>query len=219
MSFNYSPKIVTNGLVLCLDAANTKSYVSGSTIWTDLSRSGINGTLTNGPTFSSANGGTIVFDGTNDYINLGSPQQLQVTNVTLSAWIKTNQTTYQIIIDDLGTSPFTSWGMWLDPTGKIAWFDGSWRTSNISVNNNQITNIVCTLNSTSLKFYINGTQDINSHTVPAIIPTTDNKTIGNQPLNSYPFSGNIYHTLIYNRALSSTEIKQNYNATKGRYGL
>ena len=58
MAFNYSPKIVTNGLVLCLDAANPKSYVSGSTKWNDLSKNYLNGTLTNGPTFNSANGGS-----------------------------------------------------------------------------------------------------------------------------------------------------------------
>ncbi len=62
--------IVTNGLVLYLDASNTKSYVSGSTTWSDVSRSGNNGTLINGPTFNSANGGSIVFDGTNDYVDL-----------------------------------------------------------------------------------------------------------------------------------------------------
>jgi hypothetical protein len=66
MSFNYSPKIVTDGLVLYLDAANTKSYVSGSTVWNDLSRSGYNGTLTNGPTFNISNGGSISFDGVDD---------------------------------------------------------------------------------------------------------------------------------------------------------
>jgi hypothetical protein len=66
MAFNYSPKIVTDGLVLYLDAANSRSYVSGSTVWNDLSRSGVNGTLINGPTFNSANGGSIVFDGIND---------------------------------------------------------------------------------------------------------------------------------------------------------
>jgi hypothetical protein len=66
MAFNYSPKIVTDGLVLYLDAANSKSYVSGSTTWSDLSRGGNNGTLTNGPTYSSAKGGIIILDGSND---------------------------------------------------------------------------------------------------------------------------------------------------------
>ena len=61
------PNIITNGLVLALDAANTKSYVSGSTVWRDLSGNNNSGSLTNGPTFNSANGGSIVFDGVDDY--------------------------------------------------------------------------------------------------------------------------------------------------------
>ena len=69
MAFNYSPKIVTDGLVLYLDAANPNSYVSGSTSWRDISRGGNNGTLVNGPTFNSANGGSIVFDGVDDNIS------------------------------------------------------------------------------------------------------------------------------------------------------
>ena len=62
MGFYRGPNLVTNGLVLALDAGNTKSYQSGSTTWFDKSRNGNNGTLTNGPTFSSANGGSIVFE-------------------------------------------------------------------------------------------------------------------------------------------------------------
>jgi hypothetical protein len=69
MAFNYSPKIITDGLVLYLDAANTRSYPGTGTTWSDLSRGGNNGVLTNGPTFNSANGGSIVFDGVDDYVN------------------------------------------------------------------------------------------------------------------------------------------------------
>ena len=68
--FAHSPKIVTDGLVLALDAGNTKSYVSGSTTWFDKSGFSNNGTLTNGPTYSSANLGSIILDGVNDYISL-----------------------------------------------------------------------------------------------------------------------------------------------------
>ena len=69
MSINYNPRIVTDGLVLLLDAGNTKSYPGTGTTWTDISRNGNNGTLTNGPTFDSANGGSLVFDGVDDYVN------------------------------------------------------------------------------------------------------------------------------------------------------
>ena len=90
MSFSYSPKVVTDGLVLYLDAANPKSYVSGSTAWNDVSRGGNNGTLTNGPTFNSANGGSIVFDGVNDYVALGNISSLILANnqFTISYWLR-----------------------------------------------------------------------------------------------------------------------------------
>jgi len=71
MSFNFSPKIVTDGLVLYLDAANTKSFISGSTTWNDISKNKNDGTLINGPTFNPNNMGSIVFDGLNDYVNCG----------------------------------------------------------------------------------------------------------------------------------------------------
>jgi len=72
MSFAHSPQIVTNGLVLALDAGNTKSYVSGSTTWFDKSGRGNNGTLVNGPTFNTGSLGSIVFDGVNDYVDSGN---------------------------------------------------------------------------------------------------------------------------------------------------
>ena len=72
MSTKYSPKIVTDGLVLCLDAANSKSYPGSGTSWNDLSRNNNTGTLTNGPTYTSSFGGSSVFDGTNDYVSKSS---------------------------------------------------------------------------------------------------------------------------------------------------
>ena len=69
MAIKHSPRIVTDGLVLYLDAANTKSYPGSGTTWTDISGKSNNGTLTNGPTFDSGNKGTIVFDGSNDYVS------------------------------------------------------------------------------------------------------------------------------------------------------
>lgn len=72
MSIYGGPDIITDGLVFCLDAANSKSYPGTGTAWTDLSGNDNNGTLTNGPTFDSSNGGSIVFDGVNDQVNCGN---------------------------------------------------------------------------------------------------------------------------------------------------
>ena len=86
--------IVTNGLILYLDAANYLSYTSGSTTWRDLSSNNLSGSLVNGPTFSSANGGSIMFDGVNDYVNLGNNPSLQfgTGSFTLNVWINLENT-------------------------------------------------------------------------------------------------------------------------------
>ena len=93
MAFSYSPKIVTDGLVLYLDAANTKSFTSGSAVWNDLGRGGNNGALTNGPTYSSANGGSIVFDGTDDYIKVNARTNINnLSTLTINIFAKITNT-------------------------------------------------------------------------------------------------------------------------------
>ena len=89
MAYRNGPKIVTDGLVLCLDAAIGKSYPGSGTSWTDLSGNGNNGTLVNGPTFSSANGGSIVLDGVNDYISTTS---ISISTFTYEGWLYNNLT-------------------------------------------------------------------------------------------------------------------------------
>jgi hypothetical protein len=84
------PEIVTNGLVLNLDAGFVPSYPRSGTTWSDLSLNGNNGTLTNGPTYSSDGGGSIVFDGTNDYIAFTDSNLLPTAGLTLSCWFKTS---------------------------------------------------------------------------------------------------------------------------------
>jgi hypothetical protein len=92
MAFNYSPRIVTDGLVLYLDAANPRSYPGSGTTWSDLSRGGNNGVLTNGPTFNSANNGSIVFDGTNDFIQCSNRTTINL-GLTIETVIKTTSST------------------------------------------------------------------------------------------------------------------------------
>ena len=221
MAFNYSPKIVTNGLVLCLDAANTKSYVSGSTVWTDLSRSGNNGTLTNGPTFSSANGGSIVFDGTNDYVSFST-----ITNntYTIDFWYKMggNDGSYGYFASSGDNGLAISEGGTLNGLiyGQFYYWNG------VGLNNLGIIpsttnwNHICALINTSInniQIYGNGNQ---SSTTTVTSMSTSITNIGRYITSNLNFlKGNLASYKVYNRALSTTEIKQNYNATKGRYGL
>src|SRR6056300_389186 len=93
MALSHSPKIVTDGLVLCLDAADPKSYSGSGTTWTDRSGNGNNGTLTNDPTFDSAIGGSLVFDGSDARVECGSDSSIDIDptgTMTLAAWVNAN---------------------------------------------------------------------------------------------------------------------------------
>ena len=227
MAFNFSPKIVTDGLVLCLDAANSKSIVSGSTTWTDLSRGGNNGTLVNGPTFDSGSGGSIVFDGQNDYCNttyFGGINE----NYTFSIWglNPTNASStyltrgrdargngWSLGISNAGGQFFAAVVTTIPSTVQYTVFGGSF-TSNTWYN---ITGVW--INGVGISLYINGIFIATTNTTSTSLRTsTDGWTLGS--ISSTIFSNNkVANALVYNRALSSQEILQNYNATKGRFGL
>ena len=113
MAISYNPRIVTDGLVLALDAGNPKSYPGSGTTWTDLSGNGNNGTLTNGPTYSSANGGSIVFDGVDDYAEITDSSNnfdLGGIDATLEFWIYIPSTSGADVIIGKGGNT-TNWNL------------------------------------------------------------------------------------------------------------
>jgi len=222
MSFHYSPKVVTNGLVLYLDAGNPTSYVSGSTNWKDLSRSMTSGSLINGPTFSSANNGSIVFDGVNDYVTGSNSSNFAfgTGDFTVSTWAYFNVTNG--IMVDLRTNPVGSGPGYSDylQNGKfkLYWSNADKYTSTGSLAIGSWYNITVTRQSTTLSVYFNGVLD----------GTTFNNT--NLTEGGFRLATNINATgyaneriatvLIYKgKALSAQEVLQNYNATKTRFGL
>jgi hypothetical protein len=236
MSFNYSPKIVTNGLVLCLDAANTRSYVSGSTTWNDLTGNFNNGTLTNGPTFNASNGGSSVFDGIDDYVGKNSSIDTG-QNFSISAWIKPGAINVRNGV--LGNSyPYlgssrgwyfataTNYGSNTNTFFISIGNDNAYRTAT----NNSITlntwNYICgtvTNGGQDIKLYSNGIETgynggiLQSNTITYATPEFYvGRRVSTTP---EPFIGSIATSQIYNRVLSAQEILQNYNATKGRFGL
>ena len=220
MATKYSPKIVTNGMVLYLDASNTRSYPGSGTTWNDLSGNGNNGTLTNGPTFSTANMGSIVFDGTNDYV-IASNSLLShgTSDWTYSTWLKFNGT------PSLGTI-FEN-GYWNNSllvrfeTSVITIYSMStyWGNFTLSPTLGLWYKLDFFRNGNTLYFYLNGKLS-QSISFTADIQPTSNILIGSsQHAANQCFNGNISQFLIYNRALSATEVLQNYNATKSRFGL
>jgi hypothetical protein len=225
-----TPPIVTNGLVLALDASNIRSYTSGSNTWRDLSGFNNNGTLTNGPTFNTDNGGTIVFDGTNDYVSV--PKQtafVNATTFTLAAFMKRRLS--NSVVSCYQGVPFTNdiaLELWSD---NFAYFevgngsDAYGTIANTSTNWQYLTMVfdgTQTGNSNRLKCYINGIllSVIYDGTIPATTSASDSVfLIGYYPNPVNYSDGNIANVQIYNRPLSATEVAQNYNALKSKFNL
>jgi hypothetical protein len=240
MAFHYSPKIVTDGLILCLDAANTKSFVVGSATWSDLSLSRLSGSLINGPTFNSENCGSIVFDGIDDRIDI-SPIDFNLTDLSINTWVNSNDTTinYSRIIQKSDTTSTTKGFLIVNSNidGKLVFvYQPTYSTSEILkrsttiMSNNIWYHISMTYNSINgLKIYFNGVEDLGEISTSPDVAWTSNTgnlfSIGARTggftngIGYQAFNGRISQTFIYNRVLSPTEILQNFNASKSRFGL
>lgn len=242
--YKNTPPIVTNGLVLALDAANPKSYVSGSVVWRDLSGNNNSGSFVSNPGYSvpgysSANNGTISFDGSISNGRIMIPRTYPgslsiISNITMQAWVNykdTGYTSWMIVLDDMGAAPFTSWCMWLNndvpASGKtIATYDnGNWLYSTTRLFPNIWNHIAISKTGSNADMYVNGRYS-NTVTFTALAggiytpeTTTGTGIGGHTDNNAYPFNGNISQVQVHNRALTATEVLQNYNATKGRFGL
>ena len=231
------PNIVINGLVLYLDAANPKSYISGSTTWNDISRSGNNGTLINGPTYSSANGGSIVFDGIDDYVtNIGTTSTfsfIQNTAVfTLNVWVKPSVlgTAMYFMGNNDGTTnakgfffgKLSNDRLWLAVTYNAAsQFVISYQPSNYFTDTNWV-NVTVSVNGSNAIAYKNGIRFGSPSSTIINFSTGDSqRTLAVGRVNNLGsnWSGNVAITQIYNRNLSDEEVLQNYNSTKSRFGL
>jgi len=217
--------IATDGLVLALDAANPKSYVSGSTTWNDLSGNNNSGSLINGPTFSSENGGSIVFDGVDDYVSIS--QNINPSNITLEFVYKASVSSpYEYLISNARDCCGTYNGYELQIVDGVPRFS-IWNSTQVGVNGiltltNQIYHLTATYEGSQLKIYQNSILTGTANSALGIgSPASYNLAIGGMGINPafYNLTGNIYVGRVYNRALSASEILQNYNAQKSRYNL
>ena len=234
MAFSYSPKIVTDGLVLYLDAANTRSYPGTGTTWSDLSRGGNNGSLINGPTFNSANGGNIVFDGSNDYISTNTNSSLTQagnTQFTVDVWVKKSASNKDMLLGPWDNSNRKGWFVQWFTDGNLYFgiTNGAFNYNYVSVSwQNQWFNLTGVFDGSLLtnqnigKIYVNNIlqNTTNSGNMLTSVPAgLVEVSIGRLTNYSSYATGNIAMVKIYNRALSASEISQNYNATKTRFGL
>jgi hypothetical protein len=235
MAFQYSPKIVTNGLSFYVDASNTKSFVSGSTVWNDLTINSNNGTLTNGPTFSRNNGGSIVFDGVDDRVSQTSSINTG-DNFTVNAWIYPTllgTTRRAIVGNSYNYSTRRGWlfctaggsinnTFFLSIGGDNAGVNAPANT--LSLNTWVYVSATCQNGGGSINLYKNGTivNNVISTLSPGnILYDVNQFNIGFRFVGGTqdPYTGNIASVSIYNRVLTADEIFQNYNATKSRFGL
>ena len=198
----------------------TVSSDFGGTTWTDLLGTGNNGTLTNGPTYSSANGGSIVFDGTNDYVSASNTSLVHRTsNWSYSCWVNFNGTPSLGTIFENGS--WTSCLLIRFETNGISIYSMSsyWGKFTLTPTLNTWYKLDFIRNGNSIDFYLNGTYS-QSLSFTADIQPSSNLFIGmSQHSAGQCFNGRIAQTQIYNRALTASEIQQNFNALRGRFGI
>jgi len=232
MATEYSPQTVTNGLVLYLDAANPRSYVSGSTNWYNLVNTTISGSLTNGPAFNTGSLGNIVFDGVDDYGLVANNVLLEPpTSLTLECILNPNSVvngSWMVAYTGAANGSFVKYGFRVAGAGQLSGYINS--NGSIAQTFGNVLNVgtwiysVLTYNGISTNLYHNGvsvasspltgSMDYNAYGSPYFLTIGRKNTIDGQY-----FNGSISNIKVYNRALSAQEVQQNFNALRGRYGL
>jgi hypothetical protein len=248
MSFHFSPNIVTDGLIVCYDPANTRSFVSGSTSLYDLTTNKYDGLLVNGPVYSGVNYGTISMDASDDEIDF--PDIGNVTNGTVSIWFRNNLNvtsastistpfwfgsgttapSMRVVFGDIGGGPvftelFTVYLPNFTGTTTIA---GRWVASLLPISGSSIPsawhNIVVARDSSGSRIYFDntllGAPNLGQN-INTITTTTIPFSVSGWNNNRIGYVGNglVSHFTIYNRALTTQEVNINYNALKNRFGL
>jgi len=232
----YRGKLVTSGLTLALDAGNLVSYAGAGTTWYDMTSNGNNGTLTNGPTYSGGTVPSIVFDGTDDRIVISNVAALRPSAFTATAWVNCNvangnQKTIFSSYYELPVAGF-SFQLWngSGSNNKVRFFVGNNNgpgagtyqdyTGSLNVPINTWNHIAVSYDGTStMRIYVNGVADATaSWTGGCVYNTVNNQVQVGSNISTSHFPGNISNVQLYNRALTLSEIQQNFNTYRRRYG-
>ncbi len=226
MSLGHGSSIVRNGLVLHLDAANKKSYSGTGTSWNDLSGIGNNGTLTNGPTFNS---NYFTFDGVDDTVNCGPTSQIgsSLTGLTVSVWVYPTSQSVRMIMEN--GSDYTQNTFYLTQENASYFTFEVYGTNYDVVYSNYVYQLNTWYNLTGVwssgsrvNMYTNGV--LTNGTRGGVLQSSvrngnTNLFVGSRAGTQYPYSGRINQPMLYTRALTATEVNQNFYATRGRYVL
>ena len=232
MGFHRGPKIVTDGLVLYLDAANPKSYPGSGTTWSDLSGNGNDGTLINGPTFDNGNNGSITFDGANDYLRIDDVLVSNPTSLTVGGWFKRNGdgAGYETALHHSTNATIGGSSYWFGleaTTNKIVGTIGAntgvgWAAGKTDVvaNLGEWYYVTSTWDGSEVKNYVNGDLEKTYSLTSYTNLTTPTRIGASGDGNGYTMNADIAHVFIAeNKHYSSSEVLQNYNAQKSRFGL
>jgi len=227
MGFYRGPNIVTNGLVLNLDAANVKSYPGSGTTWRDLSGNNNTGTLINGPIFTNSEGGGLIFDGVDDYVSTNLVT-VGTNNTTNILWYKWNGVNQARVLTYIGLTSTNGMGFYIN-NGTNSGTDGNrvsvlyggsfFNAINVGTTGtliaNTYTQLVLSRDTATTRLYQNGT----------LIGSTTSTPLQNSSNMNFSFGGTLFAAgtaaiaQVYNRDLSASEILQNYNSIKSRFNL
>lgn len=210
----YPIPIDTTSLVLNLDAGNPSSYSGSGSSWIDLSGNSNTGTLNNSPTFTADNGGYLTFNGSTQFVSFTNSNTLATAATTIEVWMYTTSVSlgYQLIY---GTSNYPKFYL---SNANLAAYNGNLLTGN-SIPATAWKQVVLASSSSSTNFYIDGAP-AGTTTGVSWSTSASTTTIGKDPASSGQyFSGRIASVKVYSRVLTQSEIFQNYNALRGRFGL
>lgn len=224
MSVYAGPDIVDRSLLVCLDAANKKSYSGSGTTWNDLSGNGYNATLTNTPTYSTDNSGKFVFNGTTSYVQVSSvTAQLEYTFMFFCKWLSSTTFGSRCFgLPNYGTYAVmepTNIGYHYNPLGGVP--ASTTLSSGVNVGLNAWCHIAVSESSSgsSAKIYVNGILRNSTSLVSASGFTGPVNIGGQKPVDSTMANCEIPNFSLYRRVLSDAEIAQNFNAHRGRFGI
>jgi hypothetical protein len=211
--YMYSP-IITDGLVLNLDAGNPNSYPGSGIIWTDISGNGNNGTLINGVSYNSGNNGYLFFDGVDDYVSFSyvQPAYNSTTSFSWNVWVyPIRNSNADILMGNRGGSELIFTKL---TTNNFEYYPTNWGGA---APLNVWQNICVVKDQTNLYYYRNGTliQSATSADTKASTPFY----VGGDPAALEYFNSSLAQVSVYNKALALTEIQQNFNALRSRFGI
>jgi len=224
MSLSHSPSLITSGLILCLDAANLRSYPGSGTTWSDLSGNGLNATISNSPTYTTSNGGILTYSGsvagatatgTSSLFNVGTG------DFTVECWMKTDGSGgYAPVfsLDDNLNGNGILFYVSSSPNNFRTWIGSTANNSTIQVANNAWHHLVAVRSAGTVSKYVDGVLDA-THVASGSCATNQTVKIAWRYGVGYTFAGSMGMVTFYNTALSASQVLQNFNALRGRFGL